>query len=112
MDESFRPDPDIEEIAKAYSLDAVDIAAKNFDVQLDWSEESIRDVEQILNRLHDSLTQAPAEETIWVFAKSFGSYLGEVFRKYHGGTWGMVKLGDNEFPGIRAAGGSLFWPWG
>ena len=112
MNVSFRPDTNVERTAKAYSLDAVDIAFRNFAVKLDWSDESIRRVEEILSQLHDSLAASkPDEETIWAFAKSFGSYVGEVFRRHHGGTWGMVKMAEHEFPGIQAQEDHMFWPW-
>jgi hypothetical protein len=110
---SFQVDPDIAEVAEAYALDAVDIAGHNFRVALDWSEDSIRRVEQILGRLHDDIANSqPPEDTIWKFAKSFGSYIGEVLRRRHGGEWGIVSTGSQEFPGLQQAGGALCWPWG
>lgn len=112
MAESFKPDPKIAEIAAAYSLDAADIAASNFGMQLDWSDSSVRRVEEMLGRLHDEMAQSnPPEETVWTFAKAFGSYVGEVLRKHHGGEWGMVNLNGQEFPGICQDGGQLCWPW-
>ena len=42
------------------------------------------------------------------FAKGFGSYVGEVFRRNHGGEWGMVTLGDHRFPGLRTTSGTNF----
>ena len=52
MDEMFQADAQVAEIARAYSLDAVDLAARNFEVVLDSSEESIKQVEQMLDELH------------------------------------------------------------
>ncbi len=46
-------------------------------------------------------------------AKVLGSYVGEVFRRNHGATWGMVDLEGQSFPGLKASGqAGLFWPWG
>ena len=110
---SFKPDPKIAQIAEAYSLDAIDIAKRNFGVTLDWSEESIAEVEVLLGTLHDQIAKAkPDQKTIWIFAKAFGSYVGEIFRKTHGGTWGMVTLDGQEFPGMQDEHTHLFWPWG
>lgn len=112
MAESFTADPKIAEIAKAYSLDAVDIAASNFKVKLDWSDNSIRKVEGMLGRLHDDMAQSnPQEEVVWTFAKAFGSYVGEVLRRHHSGEWGIVNLNGQEFPGIQHDDGRLCWPW-
>ena len=33
---------------------------------------------------------------MWAFAKIYGSYIGEVMRRAHGGTWGVATLGDEE----------------
>lgn len=113
MSENFNADPKIAEIAAAYSLDAVDIAASNFGVKLDWSDSSVKKVEEILGRLHDDMARSnPPEEAVWTFAKAFGSYVGEVLRKHHGGEWGMVNLDGQKFPGIRQDGQRLCWPWG
>jgi hypothetical protein len=112
MAESFKVDPKIAEIAAAYSLDAVDTAASNFGVELDWSDNSVRKVEEMLGRLHDDIVQSnPPEEAVWKFAKEFGSYVGEVLCRHHGGEWGMVNLNGQEFPGIKQDGDRLCWPW-
>jgi hypothetical protein len=109
----FKNDPDIAKIAEAYALDAVDIAQHNFNVSLDWTESSVKRVEAMLSYLHDQMAAAkPPDKTVWTFAKAFGSYTGEVYRKHHGGDWGMVQLNGEEFPGIQASDGATFWPWG
>jgi len=113
MAEAFQPDPELTEIAKAYSLDALDIAARNFGVNLNWSESSIQQVENMLGRLHDEIAKAPPpDSTVWTFAKSFGSYVGEVMLRHHGGEWGMVAIGEESFPGVQLPGEQLCWPWG
>src|SRR5687768_3016535 len=111
--ESFRADDNIARIAAAYCLDCLDVARANFQMELDGSDTSIELVEQMLGQLHEQLPDAqPSEEQIGAFAKMFGSYLGEVYRLKHGAEWGIVRLGDEEYPGMRsAADGLLFWPW-
>ena len=109
---TFKSDPQVVEIVEAYSLDAVDMAARNFSVTLEWSEESVRQVEQMLGRLHDEMPNAqPPEEMVWTFAKAFGSYVGEVLRRHHGGQWGLITLDDQSFPGLQQTNGGLIWPW-
>lgn len=46
------------------------------------------------------------------FAKVFGSYVGEVYRRNHGGEWGIVTLGGERYPGMQTASRTDFWPWG
>jgi hypothetical protein len=109
----FQSDDRIREIAEAYSLDAVD-HAKNAGIRLNWSDQSIAKVEAILEILHEEMSRAkPSAEQVFTFAKMYGSYTGEVFRKNHGGTWGMVTINEDSFPGMEATKASVsFWPWG
>jgi hypothetical protein len=111
---SFVPDDDIRQIAEAYALDAVDFARASFQAKLDWSDDSIQLLEAILQSFHEKLPDAnPSDEQVMQFAKMFGSYIGEVYRRNHGATWGMVTLEGDTFPGLEAEGtGKKFWPWG
>ncbi len=111
--EQFATDADVQRMNEAYALDAVDAARINFGVELDWTDASIETVEQILGELHAQRASAPSDEVIWTFAKAFGSYMGEVYRRNHGGTWGIVTLNGDSFPGMQDARTcQLFWPWG
>jgi hypothetical protein len=113
MTATFAPDAKIAKIADAYALDVIDFAQKAFSVKLDWTDASIQGVEGILEKMHATIpTQKPPDDVIWNFAKGFGSYIGEVFRKNHGGEWGMITDGRNTFPGMRWKEDTLFWPWG
>jgi hypothetical protein len=112
MQNSFKPDARVAEIALAYAEDAVDIAARNFGICLDWSESSIRLVERMLEELHNQMPEAqPDEETILTFAKMFGSYIGEVLRRHHGGEWGIITFAGQQAPGLQYGRGSWCWPW-
>lgn len=114
MSENFVADPKIQRIAEAYALDAVDFAEKTSVGKLDWSDASIVHVETILSSLHtQAATAKPTPEQVFQFAKVFGSYVGETFRRNHGASWGMVMLQGQSFPGLKADGAAgLFWPWG
>ncbi len=114
MIENFTEDQKIQQIAEAYALDAVDFAKNHFKQKLDWSDGSIANIEKILGVFHEQLAEAqPTKEEVLQFAKIFGSYIGEVFRRNHGATWGMVNLNGEGFPGLKSNGSAgLFWPWG
>ena len=43
--------------------------------------------------------------------KMFGSYIGEVYRRNHKATWGMITLNNESFPGLESSHKELFWPW-
>jgi hypothetical protein len=111
---SFSRDERVQQVAEAYTLDAIDAARENFHVTLDYSDQSISQVEDILTQLYEQRAAAnPTDDQIWTFAKMFGSYIGEVYRRNHGASWGMVTLEGNTFPGLEATNScTRFWPWG
>jgi hypothetical protein len=113
MNSTFTPDPKIQQIAKAYSKDAIDWAKKSFRIKLNWKDTSIEQIESMLVSLYNEMANAkPTDEQIYQFAKMLGSYVGEVYCKNHGGTWGSITLDDQTFPGIQGKNNVLFWPWG
>ncbi|MFC5430792.1 hypothetical protein ACFPTO_18605 [Paraburkholderia denitrificans] len=112
--QSFQSDPAIEKMAEAYAQDTVDIAAKHFAIQLDWSDASIANIEKALAQMNLSYTNTnpkPTDEQVMSFAKGFGSYVGEVYRRNHGGERGIATLGESRFPALRSDSGTIFWPW-
>ena len=111
---SFTPDDKIQKIAEAYALDACDFLRDHFRITLDWSDASIQHIESVLDVFHHEATKAkPTNEQVMGFAKMFGSYIGEVYRKNHGATWGLVEMNGENFPGLKAVSSdTTFWPWG
>lgn len=112
--QSFAADPHIQKMAEAYAQDAVDYSERQFGIKLDWSDGSIANLESALSRLHASYTStkpAPTDEQVMQYAKAYGSYVGEVYRRNHGATWGVVTLGGQRMPGLKASSGASFWPW-
>lgn len=74
------------------AADAVELAQRDFQVSLDFSEASVAKVEEIATRAAASgaaLPEARREE----LAKLLGVYLGEVARRHHGGEWLIPKEG-------------------
>lgn len=80
---------------EAYSQDAVEYAMR-LKKNLDYSEESIKKVEEICDLLYTSIPKnflsklfkkSPSEETILQMAKMLGGYIGEVIIKHYGGNW-------------------------
>lgn len=113
--QAFAPDPNVQKMAEAYALDAIDFAQRQFGIKLDWSDASIENVEKALSLMHASYMRTqpkPTEDQVMSFAKGFGSYVGEVYRRNHGAAWGMVNLNGQKFPGLRTKSGKNFWPWG
>src|ERR1700733_9589347 len=109
----FSEDPRYQTIAEAYALDAVDYARTTMQLTLDCSDPSIQVLESIFDVFHRDLAKAkPTDDQVAEFSRMWGSYLGEVYRKNHGATWGRVTCGDQSFAGMQGTSGMLFWPWG
>ncbi len=111
---AFQEDERIRQAAEAFAAEAVHLAREKFGVELDFSDESIRRLEGVLQKLRARLAEAqPTEQQVVRLAKMFGSYLGEVLRRNHGAQWGIVTLEGQPTPGMRIdRGGTACWPWG
>jgi len=99
---------------KAAAKEAVEFAREHFQVSLDFSLDSIKEVERILARFHDELPKgfvarifrrAPEPEKTFQILRLFGSYVGEVLRSNLAGSrWemdssrsqGVLSLTDGE----------------
>ena len=107
----FVADPAVREAAGKSAADAVALA-QQFQVKLDGSEASLDDVERILDHLHTTYalaTHRPTDAELMPVAQTFGAYVGEVYRRNHGGTWGTVTLNGNPYPGLRTEAGVNVW---
>jgi hypothetical protein len=113
MAKDFKATRRIATLARQCALEAIRFARDKYRIHLDWSDDSVQEVETILADLHDDLMESfPSEEELWDTAAVFGSYVGEVYRKNHGATWGLVTLAGESFPGMRAhQSDTKFWPW-
>ncbi|MCX7359090.1 MAG: hypothetical protein NT015_13230 [Alphaproteobacteria bacterium] len=108
----FAEDAKVQQVAEAYALDAIAFARKNFKVELDFSDASIAQIESMMENFDRNATRGlPRAEVLAQFGKMFGSYIGEVYRKNHGGSWGMITNEGSSIPGVQGADGTLFWPW-
>lgn len=113
MRNDFQPDDRIWKKAEQYADKAVEFAKDRLGITLDWSDESVGLVENILSRLHQDLEKAnPTESDINQYAKTFGSYVGEVFRKNHGARWGVITLQGRRIFGLQTPDSEMrLWPW-
>lgn len=111
----FQQNPKIQEAATAYSLDCVDWVKSTFNVELDWSDSSVERIEALLNNLSQAAQSPnpPPPERIRDFTYIFGFYIGEVYRKNHGGVeWGDVIINGDKYVGLAKtdSGEPFIWP--
>ena len=94
--------------AKMCSL-AEQVAAA-FDVELDYSERSIQDVDHILGQLHEEYRRTKSEDGLQGIALEFGAYLVSVLERQRGPVlWKRdhADYGTDTFP-VEWRGATLF----
>lgn len=90
-------DVTIADVMSEYARDAVKHARK-FDRKLDYSEQSLLAVDEILWDIAGNgvieITGPSHEEALWLLSLMYGGYVGEVVIRCMGGSWKLEKLGE------------------
>lgn len=87
----------LDSMVKSYAEQAVALAHE-FHAQLDFSENSLMEVETILARLSREMPQSkPSSDDVSEICKVWGSYLGEVVRRRFGGDWSIETYPGKQF---------------
>lgn len=85
------------EMVDAYAEQAVKIA-REFNTRLDYSENSLMELEAIVAQLALDLPPGgPAAEELTEMCKMWGSYFGEVVRRRFGGDWSIETYPGKQF---------------
>jgi len=83
-------------MAGAYAEQAVRIA-REFNATLDYSENSLMELEAILAQLALDLPNGAPTEELTEMCKMWGSYFGEVVRRRFGGDWSIDTYPGKQF---------------
>jgi hypothetical protein len=96
---------DLSSMMDGYARAAADQGRDNFQQKLDFSEESIDNLDEILVRVSES-----PELDLDFEVRLWGSYLGEVLRRRYNGSWEMTQYpgGAVAVPAIDVRGSRLF----
>jgi hypothetical protein len=97
--------PDLGAMMGGYADGAVETAKKEYRHTLDFSAESITDLDEILVLAgEDPNIDLDFESRLW------GSYLGEVLRRRYAGSWEMTQYpgGQAAVPAVEVRGSRLF----
>ena len=87
----------VDSMAIAYAQQAVELAHE-FNAQLDYSENSLMEVEAILARLAREMPASkPSTDDVNEICKTWGCYLGEVVRHRFGGDWSIETYPGKQF---------------
>lgn len=98
----------IDEMMQEYAESAIELA-RDFNVLLDYSEQSLQGLERILGQLSEehriflrnhpeARNASQVDEQMVMMCKLWGGYLGEVVRRRWGGEWAM-----ETYPGANFA---------
>lgn len=97
-------------MADAYAHKAVTIA-REFNANLDYSENSLMELESILAQLALDMPEGGASsDDLTEMCKMWGSYFGEVVRRRFGGDWSIETYPGKQFATLtlNVAGNKLF----
>ncbi len=109
---NFEADRSAERTASKHAKDMVQFARVELNLKLDWTEASIASIEDVASELHADVRRERAElSDIETLVEMMGSYVGEVFRRRHGGEWGFVEANGKKLLAVKAKhSGTLMWP--
>jgi len=89
-----------EQFVEWLAAEAVKDASENNHVQLNYSVDSIKQVEQVLGGLHDQYAKNPASVSAKGPGSAYGAYIGEVIRRTEPGAhWQRDgEMGEKTYP--------------
>jgi hypothetical protein len=93
-------DPETEALMQEGVAQTLELAAEN-GLELDFSDDSIQEVENLLAQCHEEFNESESEDGFHGLALMFGAYIGEVIRrKGFGGAWARnhPDFGEDSFP--------------
>jgi hypothetical protein len=93
--------PTVADTTAAHALDAIAHAKSKFQVDLDFSLESVERLERVLEQIQGTIPKGfigkifggAMQGPIASMSKMYGAYLGEVLRKHAGGEWVVTDAG-------------------
>jgi hypothetical protein len=102
-----------DEFVQWLASEAVKDAREQNHVNLDYSIDSIKSVEQILGGLHDQYVKDPSTISVKGLGSAYGAYIGEVIRRSEpSARWERDdKLGEKTYPIIWGSGHSYPMAW-
>lgn len=107
----------VDDMMRYLAEEAVSMADEGPGIRLDYSENSIKDVEEVLNAIHEQYLASHPEKGVMGLAMTYGAYIGEVMRRgYPGSKWERDSsvAGKKSYP-LHWLGGEIYpcgWCYG
>jgi len=92
--------PTVADVMREYAEGAVAYAKRAHGLVLDFSEQSVEEIDRILGSLTSSgllvpdTMSAQDQEELWTYCKMLGGYVGEVIIRNLGGAWELKELDE------------------
>jgi hypothetical protein len=102
---------DVADEMKLRAHEAVHSAANEFGIRLDFTPESVEQVESILAKIHERHAAAPLSDSDLIKESlKWGAYVGDVIRRVRSARWGVDSVvgGPGSFPIIYEDSGESF----
>lgn len=108
----FEPVPAVERRAASEAAELVRFARAELGIRLDWSDASVVQIERLAVALGKDLRREGSRlSEVDKLVRLLGSYVGEVYRRNHGGRWGEAELGGQRRVALQPdRGQGLVWP--
>ncbi len=108
----FIPDQHAALVASRNAQHMVEFARTELNLDLDFSDQSIEKIERVSSELRTDLHREHAAlRDVDNLVQMLGSYLGEVYRRNHGGEWGYASPRGKPMMALKTdADDSLLWP--
>jgi hypothetical protein len=91
------------QVVQAFATDAAHVARDTLQINLDFSFESLRDFDELLDRYVPYYTEIAQQMPEFPFpAEMWGSYIGEVLRRKCGGEW--IQRSTGTYPELVVKG--------
>lgn len=108
---TFEADENLQNNARKWAEEFIRFAADKYDIELDYSRQSIKYLDDIVDDLHATyVNESPPDEQVMPISRGLGCYVAEVYRIFNGGKWGWFIHKDGAFPGVETSRGSELLP--
>ena len=90
--------PELDNLMQQCAADAVQFASEEYQINLDFSLESLLLVDSLLSRLHEvNRQQRFSDEHMFTICNIFAAYVGQIFISVVGGEW-LHQKADETAP--------------
>lgn len=108
MSSDFKADLELQKFVTEAADKCVAFIQQKFGKTADFSDAFVPEIERMLGLMQLQMKKAnPSEKDVQTISTFFGSYLGETYRRNHGGEWGI----SNDTPALSFGAGYCSYPW-